>query len=99
MKKIYIYCADVYDQFSNEDYQMQEINLCEYGETWDGNVRGYIENADNGEIEIRDESALHNIRQNFGGLDPLPGSIAVTYRDGEPMEVYWASEKLAGWAV
>lgn len=103
MRKIYIYSAMISPCVSTDgEYQMDETDLCEYGDEWRGDVRGYIENLYaehcDSEPEIRDESALGPVRQNFGGLDPIPGSILVVYHDGAPESVYWASEELASWA-
>lgn len=100
--KIYIYSAMISPCISTDgEYQMQDTDICEYGDEWNGDVRGYVENlyADCGiEPEILGEEALGNIRQNFYGLDPIPGSIMVIFHDGKPDSVYWTSTELAGWA-
>lgn len=99
MSKIYIYSAAISPCYStNGEYEMGETDLCEYGDEWNGDVRGYVENLYDFEPEIHDETALSAVRQNFGGLDPLPGSILVVFHDGEPEAVYWASAIRAGWA-
>ena len=96
---MYIYYAMVSPCVSTEgEYQMEEISLCEYGAEWNGDVRGYVENAVD-DADLRGEEALAKVRQNFGGLDPVPGSVFVLCRDGAPAEVYWASSVRAGWVA
>lgn len=94
-----IYCAMIDATLTPGEYQMGEISLCEYSEEWDGDVRGYVENIMDGDPEICGDGALGAVRQNFGGLDPVPGSILVVCSDGEPKAVYWASKTLAGWVA
>ena len=98
MKKIFIYTAQISETLTEGEYQMGETDQCEYGEEWSGDVRGYIENSLDGDLDIHGEAALGNVRQNFGGLDPIPGSIYVVCCDGEPESVYWASDVRASWA-
>ena len=87
-----IYMAGINQSLTNGEYQMGEINKCEYGDEWDGDVMGYVENMlEDDSLEIYDEKELGRIQQNFGGLDPIPGSIVVLLRENEPIEIYWAS--------
>ena len=97
-KAMEIYCAEI-TPCSNTygEYEMGEISLCEYGAEWNGDVRGYIENAID-DADIHDEGMLGVVHQNFGGLDPVPGSIYVLLSNNKPIEVYWASTVRAGWA-
>lgn len=98
-RALYIYRADVTDPFTNGDYQMGEVSLCEYGDEWRGDIGGYLDNLYDGEADIRGEEALGAVRQNFGGLDPAAGTIRVVCHDGKPDIVYWVSGKLADWAA
>lgn len=93
MSTINIYCAAVEPTMTEGEYQMQEVEACEYGEQWNGDVRGYIENLyeSDYEYELHDEGALGNIHQPC--FDPIPESICVVYHAGEPVAVYWASRE------
>ena len=95
---LYIYQAEVAETLTDGEYQMEEISLCEYSDDWNGDVSGYLDNIYGGEADIRGEE-LGAVRQNFGGLDPVEGSIRVVCYGGKPSIVYWASAKLASWAV
>ena len=102
--KTYIYTSTITSSTNTRgEYDMGEISICEYGEEWNGDVTGYIENllADADMLddsEIHDEGMLGNVRQNFGGVDPIDGSIRVIFYKGEPSAVYWASSVKADWA-
>lgn len=94
MTSIDIYVAGISETLTDGEYQMGEISTCEYGEEWDGNVQGYVENMmDGDELEMRGEEELGRVQQNFGGLAPIPGSIVVLCREGKPVEIYWASSQ------
>lgn len=92
MKKIYN--ATIHFDTSDNTYEMGEISECEYSDSWKGDVAGYIENLDiDSDYTMEGESALYNIRQQYGSHDPITGSIHVLIIDKQPAEIYWASEE------
>lgn len=65
------------------EFALGESSEAEYGEEWEGNVQGYVENLDlPEEIEIGGEysGAIHN----------LPEGAVILTQGGEPVEIYWA---------
>lgn len=91
MKKIYY--AGLNYNVCDETYEMIDSTECEYGDEWNGDVQGYIENLDIEEAyTLEDESALGNIHQP-STWNPIPGSIYVMMINGEPSEIYWATEE------
>lgn len=89
MKKIYY--AMVEPTLTDGEYQMQESTVCEYGEEWNGDVRGYVENLGIDADSIEGGAALGNIHQP-SSWNPIPGSVCVLMNNNEPVEIYWAEE-------
>lgn len=73
----------------NCEWAWAESSEAEYGEEWEGNVLGYVENLDLSEgVEISGEYV--------GSIHNLPEGAVVLTQEGEPIEIYWAKgSKLA----
>jgi len=68
---------------NNCEWAWAESTEAEYGEEWEGNVAGYVENLDLPEgVEISGEYS--------GSIHNLPEGAVVLTQDGEPVEIYWA---------
>lgn len=87
-----IYCSNVMPTNTDNEYQLVEVNECEYSEEWDGNVVGYIYNLlDGGDYEIIENPDLGNINHSMMVSDNSPKNIVLLAdKDGTPLEVYWA---------
>ena len=87
-----IYCSNVMPTNTNNEYQLIEVNECEYSEEWDGNVVGYIYNLlDDGDYEIIENPDLGNIRHGVMISNDVPKNIVLLADyEGTPLEVYWA---------
>lgn len=86
MKKIMY--AEIEAASTDGEYVLSESSEAEYGEEWDGNVLGYVENLDLPEgIEIGGEysGAIHN----------LPEGAVVLVNKGEPVEIYWVADAIS----
>jgi hypothetical protein len=83
MKKILTACL----QSTNTDgeYQYSESNAAEYGEEWDGDVLGYVDN-----LEL-DESISINGEYD-GSIHNLPADVVVLVEARRPITIYWATE-------
>ena len=81
MKKIMY--AEIEAASTDGEYVLSESSEAEYGEEWDGNVQGYVENLDLPEdMEIGGEYS--------GSIHNLPEGAVVLTMDGRPVEAYWA---------
>lgn len=92
MKRIYY--AGIDPAAAGNEYAMTaEIFSADHGEEWNGNTLSYLENMDMADFyDFGTENDLGNVHQNFGGFDPIPGSIVGLLQCGDPVIVYWASE-------
>ena len=87
-----IYCSNVMPTNTDNEYQLIEVNECEYSEEWDGNMVGYIYNLlDDGDYEIIENPDLGNIHHSVMISDDAPKNIVLLAdKDGTPLELYWA---------
>lgn len=88
-----IYCSNVMLTNTDNEYQLIEVNECEHGGEWDGNVVGYIYNAldDPDSYVIIENPDLGNIHHSVMASDNSPKNIVLLAdKDGTPLEVYWA---------
>lgn len=93
-----IYYAGIDATTTENEYTMTEISAADHGEEWNGDTLGYVQNMDlDSDYTVGSDADLGNVHQNFGGLDPIPGSIVVLLQDDAPVLVYWASEITASW--
>ena len=91
MKKIY--CSNVVATNTDGEYQLVEVNECEYSEEWDGDVSGYVTNAieDWDEYTLIENPDLGNIHHSVMVSDEGCENVVLLERkDGTPVEVYWA---------
>lgn len=71
-----------------ELYMWTESSECDYARDWDGDVRGYLENADWFDA---DEMAL--VPACNCNIDNIPSNDAlVIIRNGVPEAMFWAAE-------
>lgn len=82
MKKILT--AIIKSTNSEDIYQYSESDSVEYGEQWNGDALGYVENLDlpNG-VEINGDYS--------GSISNLPSGAVVLTENGRPIEIYWSS--------
>ena len=88
-----IYCSQVETTNIDGEYQLVEVNECEYGEEWDGNVAGYVFSAieDWDEYTLIENPDLGNIHHGVMVSNEGPENVVMLVRkDGTPVEVYWA---------
>lgn len=74
------------------EYQWAESSECAYGRSWEGDVRGYLENA---LLEGHDpeEVAAMMSGDYEGSIHDLPeGASALVGAHGEPTAIYWPEE-------
>ena len=91
MKHIY------YSAITGPDYarQMGEIMEAEYGEEWDGNVYGYLQNIidefpEDTEILEGPQHIPGDVQQNFTND---PQNICVVFCNREACQVYWSDDE------
>lgn len=74
------------------EYQWAESSECAYGRSWEGDVRGYLENA---LLEGHDpeEVAAMMSGDYEGSIHDLPeGASVLVGAHGEPTAIYWPEE-------
>lgn len=87
MKKIMTACLDRDCNADKEVYGYAEVSEADYGDEWDGDVLGYIKNADwydsdIDEIISADELTIYN----------QPENAYVVAREGHISSMFWAVE-------
>lgn len=91
MKRIYY--SRVESTYTDNEYQLVEVNECEYGEEWDGDVIGYIMNVieDPDSYVIIENPNLGNIHHSAMVSDGnVENIVLLASKDGTPLEMYWA---------
>lgn len=74
------------------EWVISESAEAEYGEEWNGDVKGYILNA----ADDADAVSVDMEREYHGAIHNLPNkAIILTGEDGQPYEVWWAETKLS----
>ena len=86
MSKIYLASLQLTQTTNIEgnycEWQWSEVQEAEYGEEWNGDVIGYVENLD------LDENTLINGIYN-GSIHNLPENAVILVNEAEPIEIYW----------
>lgn len=87
MKKIMTACLDRDCNANEEAYGYYEVSEADYGDEWDGDVIGYIKNADWYDSDIdkiisANELTIYN----------QPESAYVVAREGHISSMFWAVE-------
>lgn len=91
MKKIYfasLQANGATDMDGNPcEWEWIESNEAEFGEDWDGDVRGYLLNL----AEDEDAMAAAMARNYHGAIHNRPAdAIVLVDENGEPQEIWWA---------